>query len=574
MDQHEPTSAQETAWPRGRWPTEGGASQEAVATAAFGSAERLTLAAALLAIVFLLCNLVAFQYGRDQGIYAVVADRLLQGEAPYKATWDFKPPGVFFVFAAAQFLFGKGMHSIRLLEAAALVGLVLAFVVFARSTMGEWRAGILAGFIAVLTYVQLEFWHTAQPSAFSGVLLAWAIVCASWEPRRESSRSSLQFLAWSLSGALYSAAALLKPPLGGGILVSLLIISYRRLPQSCERSWRVLIPPALAMATGAALPLAAVAIYLVANDAWGDFVWTMLGFVPHYTALDLRLGRLDSLFVQAVRDWAISFSVVNLAGLLLLCLLPARHPREREATLHVLGVIAVVLLGVALQAKFFPYHYAAALSLGGLLAGCGLWKLWLMLRRRPHAVLLFATLLGVLIFARTATEAVHGITGSFWKRCQMRVMALIQPEERSATNDYLYSLAEIDVGANHRMAEWLRSHTSADASVYIWGFEPVIYFLAQRAPASRFIYNVPQRVSWARDSRDELMSELNHSRPAAIIVEHGDRFPWVTGNQLDSSEALQEFPTLQSMIANQYQPVARIQRFDIYLRSELNVAPR
>ena len=41
-----------------------------------------------------------------------------------------------------------------------------------------------------------------------------------------------------------------------------------------------------------------------------------------------------------------------------------------------LGVIAMQLAGVAMQGKFFPYHYAASLQLIGFLAGLGLYKLW------------------------------------------------------------------------------------------------------------------------------------------------------------------------------------------------------
>src|SRR3954466_14829819 len=62
-----------------------------------------------------------FSFGRDQGIYALVGEGILRGEAPYKALWDFKPPGIFFVHALAQGLFGKNMMAPRLLEALALL---------------------------------------------------------------------------------------------------------------------------------------------------------------------------------------------------------------------------------------------------------------------------------------------------------------------------------------------------------------------------------------------------------------------------------------------------------------------
>ena len=38
-------------------------------------------------------------------------------------------------------------------------------------------------------------------------------------------------------------------------------------------------------------------------------------------------------------------------------------PAEREGAAHVIGVLAFVLMGVALQGRFFAYHYGAAVPL-------------------------------------------------------------------------------------------------------------------------------------------------------------------------------------------------------------------
>jgi hypothetical protein len=60
--------------------------------------------------------ILTFAFGRDQGIYALVGEGILQGKVPYKDLWDFKPPGVFFVYALAQGVFGKNMMAPRLVE--------------------------------------------------------------------------------------------------------------------------------------------------------------------------------------------------------------------------------------------------------------------------------------------------------------------------------------------------------------------------------------------------------------------------------------------------------------------------
>ena len=106
-------------------------------------------------------------------------------------------------------------------------------------------------------------------------------------------------------------------------------------------------------------------------------------------------------------------------------------------------------------------------------------------------------------------------------------------------------------------------------SIFVWGFEPGIYWMSGRPPASRFIYNVPQRAKWERErARDMLMSDLTHNMPAMILVQHGDRFQKVTGNSLDSAQALYTFPQLETFMDRNYSPAGEVAgKFDLYRRS-------
>src|SRR5271156_753947 len=69
-------------------------------------AERALFVVAGLVIATSMGLVLTFDYGRDQAIYAVVAREVLAGGAPYRAAFDFKPPGIFSPFAAARMLFG------------------------------------------------------------------------------------------------------------------------------------------------------------------------------------------------------------------------------------------------------------------------------------------------------------------------------------------------------------------------------------------------------------------------------------------------------------------------------------
>jgi hypothetical protein len=123
----------------------------------------------------------------------------------------------------------------------------------------------------------------------------------------------------------------------------------------------------------------------------------------------------------------------------------------------------------------------------------------------------------------------------------------------------------VNAAGNRAVAAVLRAHVSPEQPVFIWGFEPVVYDMADRQPASHYLYNVPQRVDWSADSsRRTLMRELRERPPAAIVVGHHDLLPMVTGDYLDSAHVLDGFTELQSMIELEYQYFARVQDFDVY----------
>ena len=115
----------------------------------------------------------------------------------------------------------------------------------------------------------------------------------------------------------------------------------------------------------------------------------------------------------------------------------------------------------------------------------------------------------------------------------------------------------------------------ADRAVFVWGFEPVIYDLADRDPASRYLYDVPQRVAWAKaEERRVLMRDLDAGRPAAIVVERRDVFPMVTGDAIDSADTLKDFPALRDRLAERFDHAATIEDFEVYLERAPGDSPR
>lgn len=534
-------------------------------------ARRALAAACLLTCVFGIWLVTTFDYGRDQGIYAVVARSMVDGGMPYRDAWDFKPPGIFVVYALARVVLGEGQVAIRLLEALGLAAMALGMTELARRIWGEARIGLLAAALAILVHAQLDFWHTAQPESFGGMLTIAALLCAApGEPRLGGAlRSARPWAWWIACGALFGAAGLLKPPLAGGGVVVAVALAIWRLDHSRDLAPRARLldagAPLLGVGIGGCLPVLACAVWFGARGALGDLHAVLFVFTPYYTAIGWENERVTGMLWWGLTEWLMTYSAVFAAGLaLLLGFRP--QARERATVWLLVALVGVHLLGVVMQGKFFPYHYAATWPLTALLASLGLWKLWERLERfGALGALAFAGMLGVLAVAKTATK---DVPGSFWRRASMRMAMLGRSDV--PTRDWLASVADVHAPSNRAVAEALAATVPADRSVFVWGFEPVIYDMAGRRSASRFIYDVPQRVAWAREPmRRRLMDDLAVDPPAAIVVEHRDVFPMVTGDVLDSADSLLEFQELRRLIAERYALTSTIEDFDVYLIREL-----
>jgi hypothetical protein len=516
------------------------------------------LAAAAAAILVSLVQLIDFGYGRDQGIFAMVARTILDGGVPYRDAWDFKPPGIYFVYA----LGGSQTAGIRVLEAAALCSLVAAFAKLSNRYVGDWRPGVFGAALAILTHVQLEFWHTAQPESFGGVLVAWGLVFAADATAHHSSHRSKWL--WAASGACYGTALLLKPMIGAAAAASVVMAVWGSQPDGSRgvRQRASAVLPAFVI--GGSVPVVMCLAFFVVRGGVADLTSAVFVFAPKYASLAWQDATAVDLLGRLARAWLYDYGVVNAAGLALL-LLPPPTDRQREGLIHVGCAIAVLLAGVFVQARLFAYHFGAVFPLTSLLAGWGFWRLWRHSRLRWSGVLVFAALIAALVSWHSATT---DLPDTFRERMRLRIVAWLHPEKREAIRDHLYSLADYRARENRRVASWIALETAPDSTIYVYGFTPEIYVAANRRAASRFIYNVPQRAPWSQaEARAELIADLHAARPDVVLVEHHDLMPWVTGSDADSAADLESFAMLRGWLASQYGHVSTFGEFDVYRRA-------
>jgi hypothetical protein len=517
-------------------------------------------------VAFLLVQILTFGPGRDQGIYAVVARSVVEGGMPYRDAWDFKPPGIFVLYAIARALFGANDWGIRLLECLFIIGMCVCIVRWARMNFAPKLSGYFAIALAVLIHAQLDFWHTAQPESFGGALTIFGLCTAPLFATDDRSPSR-PLLRWFLSGALFGMAGLLKPQLafGGGLLVMLPcaarllrqvpFLQAFALPKDGPGEWKALFATGL----GTVAPVALCILWFAAKGALKDAYEVLFVFTPHYTKISWEGQNPLQMAYHGVVTWFTGYSAFVPLGISLLLLFGHRlSPRERGAALALSVLIALHLAGVVAQAKFFAYHYGATWPLTALLVGVGFALLWdQMVKVSRWWIAAFAIGIPVLGFARSATPG--GTPLSFFQRTAFRTEALLTGGMTPELRDQLATVDDVNASANRQIAQFFRetANTSTPGKpprpVFIWGFEPVIYDWADRPASSRYIYNVPQRAAWLQQSmREGLMADLAAKPPEFIVVERRDVIPGVTGDTLDSAGSLKGFPELQTLIQRNY----------------------
>lgn len=318
------------------------------------------------------------------------------------------------------------------------------------------------------------------------------------------------------SGLCFGAAALRKPTLGLGVLVvSLWIASTHPGPS------RALLPFVSAL-----LLIAAVAGALVLAGAGPDLASTYLRYAPAYA----------------------SVGDTSLAALLL-----------------------TQLLGVAVQARFFTYHHAASMPIVALLAAPGYHaRVERLSARLPHLSWLAgpAVAAGVLwapVADPRMDTAYLTLSGG---RLAALAAASVSPWDARATLDRaLGSDLAVNERASRAIAEWIQEHTPPGAPTFVWGFDPEIYLVAARPPASRFLHNLPHRSAWAGvRPRQLLLTDLERHPPAAVVVGTRDSIPEVTGDSRTSLEVLADFPALADWLSDHHAAAAHLHLGDIYLR--------
>jgi hypothetical protein len=235
-------------------------------------------------------------------------------------------------------------------------------------------------------------------------------------------------------------------------------------------------------------------------------------------------------------------------------------------------VVVFLLSSVAatlLQGKLFEYHWIPAFAPAAILSAACLIGLLREIRaqagRSSHAPLKtwpdMRTALAVVVIAGLLI-----LTG-YDNLARYRRMAVYLAGRMSAEQYY----AQFDIGTDFsrtgtlRAATYLREHTEPGETALIWGAEPVVNFLAQRASPTKYIFTYmlvdEGGSSRLEASRRDLINDLDKAEPTYIVLVEGDVTPLTP---LGSRAQLDEFPAFKAILDSEYRFEIQVEDYLFY----------
>jgi hypothetical protein len=93
-----------------------------------------------------------------------------------------------------------------------------------------------------------------------------------------------------------------------------------------------------------------------------------------------------------------------------------------------------------------------------------------------------------------------------------------------------------------------------------------IYSILGKVPTTICLTNTPLSTNWTPQSwKDKLHQQLAQQRPAYVLIEKGDLYPFITGSDKDSRQRFYQEPFLSAFIMD-YDSLYGTSHFDVYRR--------
>ncbi len=524
-----------------------------------------------LAVTWLTLGLPTLIYpiGRDQGVFSYIGQRLFDGSRLYVDLWDVKSPLIYWLYGLALEASSSHFIGVRIMDmvfAATSAYLVYLLAMNLRIIRGQ-RAGVVAGVLYLAWYYfPNDYRVIANCESYMTpfLLLGMLLIVKANSVQGNKMRTKLWVL-WFWGGAALGMTVLFKTT--GAVFIGPAVIAAYLIPSNHSVRDRLLLVCAVGL--GLVLPLLLGWVYLVRTGAMEDWLFLNLTYLPSYTGVSHAHGVLTELskVLYMIRD-LISIYPAMVIGVALFGAVAVKRAfntdaegfrtgRSQYMSLYMVLAFGIIYASIiAVQGKYLHYHFLPLLG--------------------PFAVVVAIVALDVIenfrmaAWSKTIALLALGIgLAHSWKLPQ-RYFSLGKMLMDSEYNEQYckeLSTGNFPCDVSHRIGAYLRSESEPGDKLFIWSFEPEIYFLSGLEPSSRFLFNTPFLAGEVASRwKAELMVDLMSSPPDFIVMGVNDGLPLITGERYSSKEQLKAVAGLAEFINSNYAAIETIGDFIIMKR--------
>jgi hypothetical protein len=516
--------------------------------------------------------------GGDQWLYSYVADRVLDGDVPYRDAFEQKPPGVFGVYAL---MWGAWPRESAIagadLVAAALVAWLLVGLgrTLFGGRVGEGAAALflLLGDPAIQRLGGLNV--RAQCETFIALAVTGALVLAVQGAEAKGSRSAMRLL---IAGVLCGLAFWLKYN-AVVYLVPVAIAATRTTGGSAASRY---LRPFAWLGTGAAAAVALGLVYFASRDALVDLWLGTVGYNLAYSGETYRgawhmLQYPVAMLIERAFVDGLWFAG-ELGGLILL--LAVGRPFGPRVT--VLAWLAAVVASIAINgSRGLPQYFVQAAPALAVAGAAGLATLW---RTRTSFVGARAALpVGVLLVIglwRVGIEPTRPWVPRLFGLPQAVSNAAFDLKYATGgveRSEYLTRFGRGDAGKFspllvEQLAYFAREQVQAHEAIYVFGFASGgVYVKSGRRSASRFFWSRPVVLEFEGHrpgyGSTGLLADLQKNRPAIVALQKQD-WGLAEANVMNSRDFFMSRPALRSWLEGAYVPDYEDAAFAVWRRKD------
>lgn len=501
----------------------------------------------------------------DEGGYAYATRGWLEGTGElYGDLWISRPQGIFLLYAAIFETLGTGTVAIRLAAWLSVCGTAIAVWAIAR----RWRPAPEATTAAMLFVIVSGFpsleGYTANAEMFMMLPAAWSV----WTLVKAIEHAlSPGWLAGT--GVLIGLATILKPSgfvMYGVVLVIITVLTRR----ASGRMW-------LRANAWVGVGLCLVGIPTLLHGwylGWSDFIYATVTYrLTSQSSANVPLSEhVAGIWDLAMRVW----TVLLLMAILLIVLhrraivgqfwrLMMQVPDHRaQAMAHQLRLVFRRLpSSTAFRHVAPPDDWIGMIlrlwilaSLIGIAIGGDWWSHYLIQITAPFSIWFAGTVIGAVRSVRSHARTALIVVTVLAMLAPYRVVTLGSTEEMS---NALFSHPGYQ--AQEEIAQWLEEHTPPGATIYVAFDQAAIYYLAERPPAYRHLYD--QELRAIPSSYSDIITIIRSpERPLYIVsTRQPGPFPdesrafWQeVGNYYDLETMIEDIPIYKAREFNEPAP--------------------